>query len=192
MTGDRYEQPDVSYRGSPALDPEEMNDLFAAAWGYYGWDFGYFGPILRRSLAYICTFRERNLVGSVSVAWAGAGTVSSWTPRSTRLCGGAVSEAGRSARRQAKPTRSASSGWTWTSSRTCSVPTKAAVFGQPSRSPEARAETRRLGSSQPAQPVFSIPEETPEMVRSKVLSTISRSGESFGSARSRRSRLTCT
>jgi hypothetical protein len=192
LTGVRHEQPDVSYRGSPAMDPEEMHNLFAAAWGDSGWDFGYFGPILRRSHVYICAARERNPVGFVSVAWAGADTVSSWTPRSTRICGGAVSEARRSARAVSEPTRSASSGGMWTSSRTCSVPTKAAVFGQLSRSPEARTETRRLVSSQPAQPVFSIPEETPEMVRSKVLSTVSRSGESSGSARSRRSRLTCT
>lgn len=69
LTGDRSEQPDVIYRVSPALGSEALNGLFAAAWGDH--ERRDFDPILRRSLVYICAFREQSLVGFVNVAWDG-------------------------------------------------------------------------------------------------------------------------
>jgi GNAT superfamily N-acetyltransferase len=69
LTGDRHEQPDVIYCVSPTLNPDETNGLFAAAWGDH--ERRDFGPILRRSLVYICAFREQSLVGFVNVAWDG-------------------------------------------------------------------------------------------------------------------------
>jgi hypothetical protein len=66
LTGDCHEQPDVFYRVGPTLNPDEMKDLFAAAWGDH--ERRDSGPILQRSLVYVCAFRERSLVGFVNVA----------------------------------------------------------------------------------------------------------------------------
>ncbi|MGH3145614.1 MAG: GNAT family N-acetyltransferase, partial [Rubrobacter sp.] len=54
---------------SPSLDSAELNDLFTAAWEQHErWDFA---PILRRSLLYVCAYRNGSLVGFVNVAWDG-------------------------------------------------------------------------------------------------------------------------
>ncbi len=57
------------YRVSPTLDPDEVNELFAVAWGDHARRD--FDPILRRSLVYICAYRGQSLVGFVNVAWDG-------------------------------------------------------------------------------------------------------------------------
>lgn len=69
MPEDRNPETDVVYRVSPTLDPGEVSGLFAAAWGDHGRRD--FGPILRRSLVYVCAYRGRGLVGFVNVAWDG-------------------------------------------------------------------------------------------------------------------------
>ena len=64
LTGDT----DVVYRVCPPVGAGELDDLFAASWG--GHERRDFGPVLRRSLVYVCAYRGR-LVGFVNVAWDG-------------------------------------------------------------------------------------------------------------------------
>ncbi len=61
---------DVEYRLSPEVSNEALNALFADAWPGPHRD-GDFAPVLRRSLGYICAYREGELVGFVNVAWDG-------------------------------------------------------------------------------------------------------------------------
>ena len=60
---------EIVYRVSPFVISEDLNALFAAAWD--GHVRRNFGPILRRSLAYICAYQRDRLVGFVNVAWDG-------------------------------------------------------------------------------------------------------------------------
>ena len=61
---------DVQYTLNPVVTNEALNALFADAWP--GWpDDEDFGPVLRRSLGYVCAYREDELVGFVNVAWDG-------------------------------------------------------------------------------------------------------------------------
>ncbi|HEX9921415.1 MAG TPA: GNAT family N-acetyltransferase, partial [Anaerolineae bacterium] len=69
--------PDVTYQVNPPLTrPKlglefgaELNALFAAAWpGHTPTDFG---PVLSRSLAYICGRSGDQLVGFINLAWDG-------------------------------------------------------------------------------------------------------------------------
>ena len=60
---------EISYRVSPFVGQEELNDLFTAAWEEYARR--NFGPILRRSLVYVCAYQGERLVGFVNVAWDG-------------------------------------------------------------------------------------------------------------------------
>ena len=59
----------ITYEVSPALSDELVNTLFARAWPDH--QPRPFGPVLRRSLAYIGAFAEGTLVGFVNVAWDG-------------------------------------------------------------------------------------------------------------------------
>jgi GNAT superfamily N-acetyltransferase len=59
----------VSYLVSPPVANEELNALFAASWP--GYEPGDFGPVLGRSLAYVCAYAGDALVGFVNVAWDG-------------------------------------------------------------------------------------------------------------------------
>lgn len=59
----------VEYRTSPALGNAELNCLFAAAWD--GHREREFGPVLSRSLAYLCAFDRERLIGFVNIAWDG-------------------------------------------------------------------------------------------------------------------------
>lgn len=69
MKADRREEAHVAYRVDPAVRSEELDELFAAGWcGHTPRDWE---PILRRSLVYLCAYRERRLVGFVNVAWDG-------------------------------------------------------------------------------------------------------------------------
>lgn len=69
MSGERREETDLLYCTSPALGSDEVNDLFAAAWGHH--ERRDFAPVLRRSLVYVCAYRGSRLVGFVNVAWDG-------------------------------------------------------------------------------------------------------------------------
>ena len=68
MTNGFVDDTDVVYRVCTHVDAEEINELFAAGWD--GHERRDFGPVLRRSLVYVCAYRGR-LVGFVNVAWDG-------------------------------------------------------------------------------------------------------------------------
>jgi GNAT superfamily N-acetyltransferase len=56
-------------RVNPPVANHELNALFAASWpGHATVDFG---PILVRSLAYVCAYAGPALIGYVNVAWDG-------------------------------------------------------------------------------------------------------------------------
>jgi GNAT superfamily N-acetyltransferase len=59
----------VTYAFSPEISNEDLNALFAAAWpDCMPSDFA---PILCRSLAYVCAYAGKVLVGLVNLAWDG-------------------------------------------------------------------------------------------------------------------------
>lgn len=59
----------VSYRVSPAVTNEELNSLFASVWeGHHRQDFV---TKLAHSLAFICAYHEKQLIGFVNIAWDG-------------------------------------------------------------------------------------------------------------------------
>lgn len=60
---------EIVYRVSPFVGSEDLNRLFAAAWE--GHARRNFGPVLRRSLVYICAYQRERLIGFVNVAWDG-------------------------------------------------------------------------------------------------------------------------
>lgn len=59
----------VDYRISPPVDDRALNELFRASWP--GHAPRAFGPVLARSLAYVCAYDAGRLVGFVNVAWDG-------------------------------------------------------------------------------------------------------------------------
>ena len=61
---------DIDYKLSPPVTNGALNALFAEAWPgpWPDWDFG---PVLQRSLGYVCAYLEGELVGFVNVAWDG-------------------------------------------------------------------------------------------------------------------------
>lgn len=59
----------VDFRVSPPVDDPALNGLFAASWP--GHAPRRFGPVLARSLAYVCAYDAGRLVGFVNVAWDG-------------------------------------------------------------------------------------------------------------------------
>jgi ribosomal protein S18 acetylase RimI-like enzyme len=69
MGPDPIDRDEVTLQISPALEDEQLNALFAAAWP--GHRPGPWEPILSRSLAYVGAFRRGALVGFVNVAWDG-------------------------------------------------------------------------------------------------------------------------
>lgn len=60
----------IEYRLNPPVTNGALNALFAEAWPgpWPNWDFG---PVLQRSLGYICAYQGGDLVGFVNVAWDG-------------------------------------------------------------------------------------------------------------------------
>jgi ribosomal protein S18 acetylase RimI-like enzyme len=60
---------DVEYRIEPRVADGELNELFASAWENHV-ERG-FGPVLERSLTYVCAFARTRLVGFANVAWDG-------------------------------------------------------------------------------------------------------------------------
>ena len=60
---------DLDYRISPPVTNDEMNQLFADAWGND--EPTDFRPILERSLAYVCAYHAARLIGFVNLAWDG-------------------------------------------------------------------------------------------------------------------------
>jgi ribosomal protein S18 acetylase RimI-like enzyme len=65
----RAENAHIEYRTSPVVSDTDLNRLFAAAWD--GHRERAFGPVLSRSLAYVCAFDHDRLIGFVNVAWDG-------------------------------------------------------------------------------------------------------------------------
>lgn len=57
------------YRTNPQITSAELNELFSLAWDAH--EPRDFTPILKRSLVYVCAFRDGALVGFVNVAWDG-------------------------------------------------------------------------------------------------------------------------
>ena len=59
----------VAVRICPDVRDNELHALFKAAWkGHQPTEFG---PVLERSLAYVCAFQGDELVGFVNLAWDG-------------------------------------------------------------------------------------------------------------------------
>ena len=112
----RDDQP-VAYHVDPPVASWELDELFAASWCRHeprDWN-----PVMKRSLVYVCAYREERLVGFVNVAWDGASTVSCSTLQSIPRCSAAVSEGGWYCGQPQKREPGIWNGYTWTSSHTC-------------------------------------------------------------------------
>jgi GNAT superfamily N-acetyltransferase len=59
----------IDYRISPEVSNEKLNELFAAVWVVH--TFEDINAVLAHSLAYICAFHLKKLVGFVNLAWDG-------------------------------------------------------------------------------------------------------------------------
>ena len=59
----------VMYSVNPSITSEALNRLFSDSWD--GFQPGNFDAVLSHSLAFVCAFYERRLVGYVNVAWDG-------------------------------------------------------------------------------------------------------------------------
>jgi len=59
----------IDYRVSPRVSNEKLNELFASVWDEH--TFEDINAVLKHSLAYICAFHLKNLVGFVNLAWDG-------------------------------------------------------------------------------------------------------------------------
>ncbi len=59
----------VIFSVNPPISNEAINRLFSELWEAH--QASNFAPVLARSLAYICAYHERRLVGFVNVAWDG-------------------------------------------------------------------------------------------------------------------------
>ncbi|HEY3155362.1 MAG TPA: GNAT family N-acetyltransferase [Candidatus Eisenbacteria bacterium] len=60
---------DVRFAANAPVNGEDLNALFSAAWpDHRSRDFG---PVLARSLTYVCAFAGDRLVGFVNLAWDG-------------------------------------------------------------------------------------------------------------------------
>ena len=60
---------DIDYRVSPFVSPDDLNGLFYAVWKDHSKR--RFGPVLRRSLLYLCAYQGETLIAFVNVAWDG-------------------------------------------------------------------------------------------------------------------------
>ena len=60
---------ELAYRVNPIVTNNELNELFADAWG--NGEPTDFQPILARSLAFVCAYQNARLIGFVNVAWDG-------------------------------------------------------------------------------------------------------------------------
>ena len=60
---------DITYRLRPEVSDTELNTLFETSWE--GHRPRPFGPILERSLVYVCAYEGERLVGFVNLAWDG-------------------------------------------------------------------------------------------------------------------------
>lgn len=59
----------IKYRTKPPITNEQLNYLFELSWPQFiPKDFS---KILKRSLTYICAFKEKELIGFVNIAWDG-------------------------------------------------------------------------------------------------------------------------
>jgi len=69
MSETPQEEADIVYRICPWVTNEELNPLFVVSWPDHQWRD--FGPVLSRSLTYICAFYKGRLIGFVNLAWDG-------------------------------------------------------------------------------------------------------------------------
>ena len=60
---------ELVYRVNPPLTNDELNALHGASWQDHAWHD--FEPVLNRSLAFVCAYRENRLIGFVNLAWDG-------------------------------------------------------------------------------------------------------------------------
>ena len=60
---------EFTFEISPTVGNNQLNTLFAAAWGNY--TPSDFQQVLRHSLLYVCAFHQAQLIGFVNVAWDG-------------------------------------------------------------------------------------------------------------------------
>jgi GNAT superfamily N-acetyltransferase len=60
---------DITYHIQPAVSNDDLNALFAVSWPNHAWSD--FQPILKRSLAYVCSYANNHLIGFVNLAWDG-------------------------------------------------------------------------------------------------------------------------
>jgi GNAT superfamily N-acetyltransferase len=63
------EKLEIEYRVAPEIGDADLNRLFAAAWSRH--QTRAFGPVLARSLTYVCAFAQGELIGFVNIAWDG-------------------------------------------------------------------------------------------------------------------------
>lgn len=59
----------IDYRTSPVVSNDKLNELFAAVWEEH--TFEDINSVLKHSLAYICAYHLKKLVGFVNLAWDG-------------------------------------------------------------------------------------------------------------------------
>jgi len=65
----RHGEFEIAYAVNPQITNEELNPLFAAAWEKH--TFYDFLPVLKQSLAFVCAYHAKRLVGFVNLAWDG-------------------------------------------------------------------------------------------------------------------------
>ena len=65
----KHEMADLVYLVSPSPTNDELNTLFDGVWQGHTWRD--FRPVLNRSLAFVCAYRENRLIGFVNLAWDG-------------------------------------------------------------------------------------------------------------------------
>lgn len=67
MAGEKPIEGTVSYRVSPQVSEDELNELFAASWEDHSWT--EFSPVLEHALAFVCAYQDEHLVGFVNLVW---------------------------------------------------------------------------------------------------------------------------
>jgi GNAT superfamily N-acetyltransferase len=60
---------EIRYRVNPPVTDDELNELFSSSWPSHTQSA--FGPVLSRSLVYVCAYHAERLVGFVNLAWDG-------------------------------------------------------------------------------------------------------------------------
>ncbi|MBN4000881.1 GNAT family N-acetyltransferase [Nostoc sp. LPT] len=61
----------IFFSVNPAVSNDDLNALFASAWGWPQDLHNDFQPMLERSIAYTCAYCSERLIGFVNLAWDG-------------------------------------------------------------------------------------------------------------------------